>query len=195
MKTLLKPLVAATTALFIGTGAAHALALSPGDAFGMSYINNGTTVASFNGTVGAGPDLSPFGGALSIDMNAGPNGDGFTITTQNGNYCGWTCAASVEAIVFTGLDFGVPGFLVDNFVDNTDAATTGGIGAILTVLSPSSFSISWTDPDGAIAMFTNGEVTFSGTFVEDTTIAPVPVPAPLALLGFGSLLLLRRRQR
>lgn len=200
MKTLLKNTVAATTALFIGSSAASALALAPGDVVSMAYMNDGSTISTFSGTVGAGTDISPFRGALSVDMNAGPNGDGFTITS-NGNYCGITCASSVETIVFSGLDFGAPGFVIDSFLDNTGAGTSGGSAAVVDILSPSSFSITFTDPAGAIAMFRTGQVTFSGTFadapVSAEPIAPIPLPspAPLAALGIGALAILRRRDR
>lgn len=190
-------IAALSTAIAIVASTAAALPLAPGDDFTMDYLDNGILQASFNGTVRTGVDLSPFGGALSVDMNAGPDGDAFTITS-NGNYCGWSCASSVETIRFSGLDFGASGFVVNNFVDNTGAGSSGGVGAILTVLSPGSFEITWTDPVGLIAMFTTGDVAFSGTFAEDVPSTPVPVPvpasAPLALIGFGALAMMRRRR-
>ncbi len=183
MNKLIKTMCAAALAVVIGTPSAHAASLLAGDFVTLGFVDDGAPVSTWNGTIGAGADIIPYG-ALNIDLNAGPAGDQFTISS-NGTYCGLACDGSIVSMVFTGLDFGTP-FSVDNFVDTT------GLNAFVTVLSDTSFSITWTGASGA--HFFPATTAFSGSF---GTIAPVPLPAPLALLAFGvgGLALKGRRRR
>lgn len=190
MRTFTTKIAAICTALMMGAGSAAALPLAPGDDFNLQFQDDGIALSNFNGTVGAGTDVSPYGGALQVDLNTGVGGDEFTVTSA-GSYCGLICNGSAATMLFTGLDFGTD-FIVSDFTDTT------GLGAIFTVLSPTSFSITWTDPVGAATSFQPGVVAFSGRFIEApvvVTAVPLPASAPLALLGLTALIGVGRRRR
>ncbi len=185
MNTLIKNLATAAFALVMGTSAAQGASLLAGDNISVSFIDDGNTASTWNGTIGAGADITPYG-ALSIDLNTGPAGDGFSVTS-NGTYCGFVCNGSTVSMLFTGLDFGTD-FTIDNFVNTT------GLSAFTTVISDTSFSITWIDNSGS-ANFFPGTVAFSGTFGTVTPVQ-VPLPLPAAMLAFAcSGLLVARRKR
>ncbi len=183
MNKFVTTLLSAAAAVVIGTSTAHGASLLAGDNVSLDFVDDGTTVSSWSGTIGAGRDLNPYS-ALSIDLNTGPAGDGFTITS-NGTYCGLSCNGSTVEMIFTGLDFGTA-FTVDNFVDTT------GLSAFTTILSDTSFSITWTGAGGA--HFFPGTVAFSGTFGTVTPIA-VPLPLPAAMLGIAGFGLMAARRK
>lgn len=181
MRHLIKTICTAAVAVVIGTSTAQGASLAPGDVVSLAFVDDGATVSTFGGTIGAGTDITPYG-ALQVELNGGLGGDLFSVTS-NGTYCGLACDGSTVSMVFTGLDFGTA-FTIDNFVD------TSGLNAFATVLSNTSFSITWTGAPGA--HFFPGIAAFSGSF---GTVTPVPLPASFGylLLGLGGLAFLRRK--
>jgi hypothetical protein len=184
MKAVIKSIIAAM-ALSMPLSVAQAATLSVGDAFSFERQTNGITSQAANSTITNGTDLTIFG-VIPIDLNAGASGDGFTISSL-GNYCGFNCNGSTTSFIFSGLDFGTA-FTIDNFVNNSGYSVT------TSVLSATSFSISWLEP----VLFSNTDfpsgLVFSGTFGTVVAPATVPVPAgaPLLLSALG-LLVWRRK--
>ncbi|SFA90434.1 VPLPA-CTERM protein sorting domain-containing protein [Poseidonocella pacifica] len=131
-------------------------------------------------TAGAGED-----GNISsqfYDLNAGPDGDLFTIRSER-SLCGINCLGDTVVWTLADLDF-VGGLPLTDFVivqNYSDASVS---------FTDDSVTISYTD-----AFIPTG-IYFQGRFVT-TPLPDVPLPAslPLALVGLAGLGIFRKKQR
>ncbi|SFR02266.1 VPLPA-CTERM sorting domain-containing protein [Poseidonocella sedimentorum] len=137
---------------------------------------------TYTRTVGPGEDGDI--SSLSYDLNAGPDGDLFTLRSK-GAYCGLNCSTPPTPVVWTllGLDFvgGQP---------LTDFEIVQGFSDATVSFTDSSVTITYTDDSLSPGIF------FQGRFVtEPLSAVPLPASFPLVLAGLGGLGLLRRKQR
>lgn len=109
-----------------------------------------------------GSDGSFFGNNYSFDIE-----DNFVRFMVNDNFCGHTCSGRDATVIFSSLDFG-------SSITNA-TLVDGGLGPY--ALSFTTDSLSFKVPDRSLS---------AGSFAQaNITVAAVPEPAPLALLGLG----------
>jgi hypothetical protein len=180
-----KQLLSIAACALVYLGPVHAATLTSGDQVTLQYTHGGTSIYQDTSTVGSGHEFSLYN-ALPIDLNAGIDGDGFSLSS-NGNYCGIRCDGQEAKLTFSGLDFGTD-FTIENFVNNSGYAMT------TTVHDSSSFSLSWTEATDYRAYMPQG-VLFSASFGTAVTPAAVPLPAgaPLLIAALGMLAWRRKK--
>jgi hypothetical protein len=145
--------------------------------------------------VGPGPDGNYFW-TQYFDLNAGVNGDMFTITST-GFYCGITCFSGNEVWTLSNLNFGAPliGFDIILSISGGNPQPipcgTSALPRTVTIQSLTPTSVAFSYPDICIPQ----QLYFEAQFIVGDATTPLPAALPLFASGLGALGLLGWRRK